>query len=323
MDLNQRYLAAWTILLLIAGYTLPMLRNRGIARILAWALTLLTVGVATYCTAGNDALTRMGTIITLQLLAMKGIVMVESYRHQRGLNPIQWGAFSLGWFGMRPELFEMFPGKPRAFTALLLRGLSRIGIGLVLLYLAGRAAHAGFTGFVGAPLLTLVGLSFILHLGVLNIATALWRALGADVRELFRTPYKAMSLREFWGRRWNLAFSEMTARIAYKPLKKPLGIAGATIASFLLSGLLHEIAISLPVNAGYGLPMLYFVLHGALMQAEDKVAWVQKIITHKVLAHVWVLGWLVVPMPLLFHKPFMQGVVEPLRDLILGGLGAW
>ena len=29
-------------------------------------------------------------------------------------------------------------------------------------------------------------------------------------------------------------------------------------------------------------------------------------------AHVWVLGWLVLPLPLLFHRPFMRGVVWPL-----------
>jgi len=203
---------------------------------------------------------------------------------------------------------------------LIVRGLSRVVIGLVLLYLASRISESGSTTFFAAPLITLVALSLILHMGILNISTGGWRMLGADVRELFRAPYKAMSLKEFWGRRWNLAFSEMTARIAYKPLKNRLGTPGAMFVAFLLSGILHEIAISLPVNAGYGLPLLYFALHGALMLAEDRVLWIKQVVAHRVLSHIWVLGWLVLPMPLLFHRPFIHGVIEPLRNMIVTAL---
>ncbi len=113
--------------------------------------------------------------------------------------------------------------------------------------------------------------------------------LGADVRELFRAPYKAMSLKEFWGPPLEpCLFRNDGHRIAYKPLKKRLGTPGATLVAFLLSGILHEIAISLPVNAGYGLPLLYFALHGALMLAEDNVLWVKRIIAHNVLSHMGV-----------------------------------
>jgi alginate O-acetyltransferase complex protein AlgI len=89
------------------------------------------------------------------------------------------------------------------------------------------------------------------------------------------------------------------------------------IASFFLSGLLHEIAISFPVNSGYGLPLLYFVIHGVLMYLEGKSALIKKIIEHKILSHFWVLGWLVLPMPLLFHTNFVNYVLKPLRSGIV------
>ena len=78
-------------------------------------------------------------------------------------------------------------------------------------------------------------------------------------------PFDRQTSREFWGRRWNAAFSEMTAIAIYQPLVRVAGRGPALAASFLGSGLLHELAISVPVRAGYGLPMAYFMLQGVLM----------------------------------------------------------
>ena len=76
----------------------------------------------------------------------------------------------------------------------------------------------------------------------------------------------------------------------------------------------------MPVLAGFGLPLAYFALHGALMQVEgrlaragrpiDRVAWVGR---------AWTLAWLVVPLPILFHRPFLAGVAWPLIGM--AGLG--
>lgn len=104
----------------------------------------------------------------------------------------------------------------------------------------------------------LAGMSFILHFGILNLSTAAWRMTGVDITELFIAPYKSKSLKEFWGKRWNMAFSEMTALVIYKPLVGTYGKSLAMIAAFSVSGILHEIAISFPVQSGYGLPLLFF-----------------------------------------------------------------
>jgi alginate O-acetyltransferase complex protein AlgI len=145
--------------------------------------------------------------------------------------------------------------------------------------------------------------------------------LGVNVSELFQSPYKSRSLKEFWGKRWNIAFSEMTALISYRPLKTRVGIKKALIISFLLSGLLHEIAISLPVMAGFGLPMIYFVIHASAMHLEGHFIFIQRIAQHRFLSHIWVMSWLLLPMPLLFHHEFIQQVLVPLRTLILQSIG--
>ncbi|HYF68469.1 MAG TPA: membrane bound O-acyl transferase family-domain-containing protein [Ohtaekwangia sp.] len=249
---------------------------------------------------------------------MKMLVVLETYSYQTELTRIQWAAFCLGWFGMRPALFEMLPNQALPFAHLLWKGISRMAAGVILLYASMAVEQNADLEKIFIPqLLLLAGLSLILHFGILNLSAAVWRRLGVNVSELFRSPYKSKSLKEFWGKRWNIAFSEMTTRIAFRPLKSLVGKEKALIASFLLSGVLHEIAISFPVNAGFGLPMIYFAIHALAMYLESHAALVQQITQHRWWSHVWVVSLLVIPMPLLFHHEFMQQVLFPLRNFIL------
>ena len=154
-----------------------------------------------------------------------------------------------------------------------------------------------------------------------NLLAGLWRRIGGDCHALFRAPLRSTSLTEFWGRRWNLAFSEMTALTVYRPLRRLTGNRLASIVAFLFSGVLHELAISLPVRQGYGLPTLYFVLHAIAMQIENVLADCGKPINSSRLAgRCWTAVWLVLPLPLLFHVPFLRGCLWPLLGLNLPGL---
>jgi len=162
----------------------------------------------------------------------------------------------------------------------------------------------------------LVGLSLIVHFGAFDVLAAAWRWQGVDCQRLFRSPLRSTNLREFWGRRWNLAFSEMTAIGIYQPLVRVAGRGPALAASFLGSGLLHELAISVPVRAGYGLPMAYFMLHGILITVEARLATANRPIDRVTwIGRVWTLAWLLAPLPILFHRPFLTGIVWPLIGL--------
>src|SRR5437868_12007101 len=105
----------------------------------------------------------------------------------------------------------------------------------------------------------------------------------------------------------------MTARIVYRPVRRQFGAAAALFAAFALSGVLHEVAISMPVRAGYGGPLAYFLLHGGLVLLERRLsaagcgpgAW-------GVMGRVWTAVWLLGPLPWLFHASFLEGVVWPL-----------
>lgn len=322
MDLTYIYLLVLGFFLFASGYLLPRIKQKKLARGISWSIILLSTAAVSSITSNESALFRMLVLVSFLLLAMKSIVMVESYATAPPISILQWTAFSVGWFGMRPRLFEKLISSPLPnISSLVFKAISRIIVGLFLLLVANQLRQNSFAGYFMPYLLMLVGLSFILHFGILNLSASFWRFLGVDVKELFRAPYKSTSLKEFWGKRWNMAFSEMTALIAYRPLKGWLGQRQAMIASFWLSGLLHEVAISVPVKAGYGLPLCYFALHALCMYAEEEMTFVKRIIAHNIFSHVWVFSWLLLPLPLLFHEAFVRQVIEPLSQLLLALIG--
>jgi alginate O-acetyltransferase complex protein AlgI len=264
---------------------------------------------------------RMLAVIGALLYAMKAVVGVEA-REDDGtrLSLPQWLAFAVMWSGMRPSLFRKLGQAPLSgWERLALSGALRLAAGAALVGLArlAWATAAPPLGPSGARLLAtallLPGLSLMLHFGIFTLATAFWRRAGVDCRPLFREPLRSRSLGEFWGRRWNLAFTEMTAIGIYRPLEGRLGRTAATMTGFCLSGLFHELAISVPVKAGFGLPLLYFLLHGALVLLERAMERRGRPIgRYGWAARAWTLAWLALPLPLLFHPAFIQGVVWPL-----------
>jgi alginate O-acetyltransferase complex protein AlgI len=79
---------------------------------------------------------------------------------------------------------------------------------------------------------------------------------------------------------------------------------------------LHEIALSVPVNAGYGLPTLYFIIQGTLILIEKLLSNKKAgFLHHNVYARVWTLFWVITPMPLLFHEQFIKQVLWPMAGL--------
>src|SRR6185437_10460932 len=198
-------------------------------------------------------------------------------------------------------------------------GIRRIVAGLLIILLVHIAVSPYLNHnlvYFSSSAFLLVGLSLILHFGLLSINAGMWRLSGVNTYFLFKAPAKSMSLTEFWSKRWNIAFSEMTSVAIFRPMKDKIGSAGALMVAFTFSGLLHELALSVPVNSGYGLPLLYFILQGGLVFVE-KILFKRNFmfLQHKIIAKVWVFFWVVVPMPLLFHPQFIRQIVWPLGGL--------
>jgi alginate O-acetyltransferase complex protein AlgI len=270
-------------------------------RAAGWTVLLAGTAGVDRLGASSPPLARMLALIAFALLAMKAIVVNEE--RARGMPPLPLGralAFSLAWLGMRPRVFASRAKAPLPGAAdLLRRGARSLLLGGALVLAARVARHERL---LATPIL-LVGLSLVLHFGICTVLAGLWRNRGFDCDALFRAPLRSESLGEFWSRRWNVGFSEMTTIAVFRPLAGRVGRGPAVLAGFAFSGLLHEMAISLPVRAGFGLPLLYFLIQGALVLLERRSARFER---------AWTLACVALPLPLLFHRPFLEGVIEPL-----------
>jgi hypothetical protein len=227
-------------------------------------------------------------------------------RVDQGTVRARWGsflwaaAFIFLWPGLNAADFG--PGGRRTARtsewAGVFAGLGKMGLGAVLLWIAARhVGHPLLAGWVG-----MVGLVFLLHFGLLHLTVLGWRLGGLDVDPIMRWPIAAGSVADFWGRRWNRPFNELTRRLCLRPLSRRWGLAAATAAAFLFSGLLHELVISFPAGAGWGFPTGYFLIQGTALLAERR--W-------RLSGHLWT--WLAVAGPAfwLFHPPFVTRVMLP------------
>jgi hypothetical protein len=166
-------------------------------------------------------------------------------------------------------------------------------------------------GWVG-----MIGIVLALHFGPFHLLSCAWRTAGVDARRLMNAPLLAQSVSEFWGKRWNTAFRDLTYRFLFRPFTAQIGPTAGLATGFLFSGLVHDLAISVPAGAGYGEPTLYFCLQVPAILIERS-----RIGRAIGLGHGW-RGWLfaavvlIAPAGLLFHPPFIRNVILPFLDVL-------
>ena len=139
-----------------------------------------------------------------------------------------------------------------------LAAFAKTGFAITLIWVVAPLFSAPLLrGWVG-----MIGLVFLLHFGSFQMLALAWQALGVDAKPIMKNPGVSQSLSEFWGKRWNMGFRQLSYDLVFKPMQRTFGVAAALFASFIISGLIHELVISVPARAGYGLPTIYFALQG-------------------------------------------------------------
>ncbi|MDB5319470.1 MAG: rane protein [Phycisphaerales bacterium] len=219
--------------------------------------------------------------------------------------------YLLAWPGMDAKAF-LGKGVARRPLGRIAAVLMRVLIGGVLLFGVARfvpAGHPLLAGWIG-----LVGLVLLLHFGLFDLLALSWQAAGVRAEAIMRAPLLARSLGDFWGTRWNRGFRDLVHGGIFTPLLKPLGPARATLAVFLVSGLVHDLIISLPARAGFGLPTLYFLLQGAGVLTE-KSRWGRRVLRGRA-GRAFAIAVAALPAPILFHPPFVTRVIVPFMRAI-------
>lgn len=186
----------------------------------------------------------------------------------------------------------------------------------------GLAMILGIAGRVPAeyPLLAgwivMFGLIFTLHFGLFHLLALAWQRNGIDAVPLMRNPAMSTSLADFWSARWNLAFRDLSHTYLFRPLRRSLGLAGTTAVTFLISGLVHDLVISVPAGAGYGGPTVFFLIQAAGLLFERSV------VGRRIGLGRGVTGWLftliitIGPVFWLFHPAFVLRVIIPMANAV-------
>ena len=286
-------------------------------RPVAWGVLVAALVGGAYLTRTERAGNRMLLLCAAIFFAMKLVVTTEARVTGRAMPTLaRWLAFHFLWPGMRPWAFvAAHDGARPGASRLVIEGAIAMAAGVLLLVTARALGTAG-PRYIPSLMIGLAGLGLSIHFGFFRMLAGFWRWRGAAIAPLFDAPQRSRSLSEFWGMRWNRAFSEMAQVAVHRPLLSRAGPAVATMTVFLFSGVLHEMALSVSVNRCYGLPLLYFTLHGGLSLVEKRLGFGVRGTSGSPSRWgiAWTLAWVLVPAPLLFHAPFLDGCIVPLLE---------
>jgi hypothetical protein len=221
----------------------------------------------------------------------------------------QW-AYLLAWPGMNAARFlsldrstPVEPPTPREWITATVNLVAGVVIFWTAQHWLPSQLLVGWAGMIGVVLM--------LHFGSFHLMSCFWRSVGIDAPPLMNRPTHSASVVEFWGRRWNTAFRDLTYQFLFRPLRSALGAVGALVIGFVISGMIHDLVISVPAEGGYGGPTIFFLIQAAAILFERSSPG-----RALGLGRGW-RGWLftaivlLLPVRLLFHASFVTKIVLP------------
>jgi len=289
----------WMIPSLIAigiatGPVIAKIQLTWLRRTTGWLVLVAIIAAAAHNLTGYDPILRMVGICSVLLGAMKGLVYAEWHNDRHQLSITRYLLFSFCWFGMDPGSFQTRREN--------LSWIPDIKIGLLLMLAGTIGAWVVWKLQWHQILVMFIPLSIGFHFGALRVLKGCLRAAGFPVRTLFPNVLEANGLGEFWSHKWNTGYSQMMQRTVGRPITRIANSNTGLLAIFIISGLLHELAITLPVQAGYGLPTAYFTAHGLLTLVERK--WKHPI------GKLPTLMLVAIPLGILFPPAFQEEIIQ-------------
>ncbi|MEX2216464.1 MAG: DCC1-like thiol-disulfide oxidoreductase family protein [Phycisphaeraceae bacterium] len=245
----------------------------------------------------------------------KWLTFRRAAAQMRDLSFARTFTYLLAWPGMEAKRFldeSRTVEEPRCAEWLFAGAKTCLGIALIW----------GLTPrlFVAAPLLAgwtlMVGLIFLLHFGLFHFLSVLWRTAGIDAQPMMRNPLRATSLADFWGRRWNRDFNVLARDLVVKPLHRRIGAGRAMLLVFLFSGLIHDLVISLPSGAGFGLPTAFFLLQACGLTFERSRTGRALGLGNGLCGWVFTFTLTALPAIALFHPWFVSRIILPFAQAI-------
>jgi hypothetical protein len=289
----------WVIPVLVvvgiaAGPMFAEVRHVWVRRLAGWLLLAALMIGADQVLLGYEPLLRMIGICCVLLGGMKGLVYAEWAGSRQRLPLPRYAVFAFLWFGMDPGSFQTRRND--------LEWKGDVGLGLLLMALGTLGAWCVWAMGWRQILIMFIPMSIGFHFGALRVLKGALRAAGFPVRTLFPNVLEAHGIGDFWSKRWNVGYSQMMQRLVGRPVQNLFGESAGVMAVFVGSGVLHELAIVLPVRPGLGLPTAYFTFHGLLTLLERKLG--------RPIGKVPALLAVMLPLGVLFPPAFQREVIE-------------
>lgn len=222
--------------------------------------------------------------------------------------------YLFAWPGMDAKKFLTSKSERKPKTGEWFVALGRFFAGVIFIWLAADTALT--TEPIANAWISMVGLTLVLHFGLFHLVALAWQRVGVAAEPLMKSPLSATSLSDFWGARWNTAFNKLVHDLSFRPLARRIGVAWAIMCVFAISGVIHELAISLPARGGFGLPLAYFLLQGAGVLFERSNFGRRLGLGNGARGWFFMLIITAAPAYWLFHPPFVRNVILPMLKTI-------
>lgn len=212
--------------------------------------------------------------------------------------------------GLNAKRFYSDSNEPSLPTRLeWLKGIGFIIAGLLCVWIISPMILA--TSQTLAAVVGMTGVVFILHFGLLDLLSAWQRRSGFHSTALMNDPWRAVSVADFWTR-WNTGFRDFSREMIFYPLVKRKQAHLGLWLTFLFSGLVHDLVISLPARAGYGGPTIYFLIQALAIDLERSQFGKRCFLSSNWYRTLWAGVVILGPAALLFHQPFRENIVLPM-----------
>lgn len=224
--------------------------------------------------------------------------------------------------------------KPISANELWKNGTVKVVSLYTLLYLVEHGYLSGHVTLVAYVLMLYAFLGAVLDI----VALAAVYIGGLEVLPHFNQPFLSYSLADFWGRRWNMMTANLLKAVVYSPIVEgsfvrtlplkgngsPARMAMAVCATFVVSGIMHEIVyVSAAGHTDFEW-FLFFAAQGPLLLLEKAMQssakngrtewnkWFQTLVAQCILLSLGIK---------LFVRPAVRdGLVEQVQQDIMSGL---
>lgn len=222
-------------------------------------------------------------------------------------------AYAFLWPGLNAYGFcfgraQDAPARGEAVAAFL-----KMSAGAALICAAAEWAN---THCIVAGWMAMIGIVLCMHFGAFQLLSIFWRSRSVNAPPLMQAPAKATSVANFWANRWNTAFAHLMRTQIFPPVARRYGLVIAVAIVFGISGLLHELVISVPARGGYGLPSAYFALQCFAVTLERSRFGTWLGLSHGFVGWCFVLISVGLPAVILFPPVFVHNVVLPMLQTI-------